>query len=75
MDESLLLRFQELQLQVVAFVSSRVEFTRWRDLFELKDQVQGDGTNDYYKHFAIYQWVRMVGEACEMRWIQSITGG
>jgi hypothetical protein len=60
---------------VVAFVSTRVEFARWRDLFELKDQVQGDGTNDYYKHFAVHQWVRMVGEACEMRWIEAVTAG
>lgn len=59
-------------MQTIGFLSSRVEFKRWRDLFELKDQVQGDGTNDYYKHFAVYQYVRMIGEDIESRWIEFI---
>jgi hypothetical protein len=31
----------------------KIDF-RYRDLFERKDLVQNDGTNDYYKHFLIY---------------------
>ena len=61
-------------MQVIAFISSKVEFKRWRDIFELKDQVQGDGTNDYYKHFALYQYVKMIGDAIEAKWIDREIG-
>jgi hypothetical protein len=47
-----MLRILELQMKCIN-VLSIMDFKQ-RDLFEFKDYVQNDGTNDYYKHFLVY---------------------
>ena len=39
-----------------------------RDLFERKDLVQNDGTNDPYKHFLIHQYLKFLTTALELRY-------
>jgi len=45
-----------------------------RELFERKDQVQSDGTNDPYKHFALYQYLKLISSALELRYCESLPG-
>lgn len=41
-----------------------------RDLFEFKDYVQNDGTNDYYKHFLVYQYITMLSYIAELKYVE-----
>jgi|LauGreDrversion4_2_1035121.scaffolds.fasta_scaffold112538_1 hypothetical protein len=43
-----------------------------RDLFERKDQVQQDGTNDPYKHFILYQYLKLLAQALEFKYAQTL---
>jgi hypothetical protein len=52
---------------------SRVEF-RERDLFERKDFVHNDGTNDSYKHFFQFQYFHLLTKIFEAIFIISLEG-
>ena len=68
--ESLMCQMLELENECIQ-VLSRLDF-KYRDLFEFKDYVQNDGTNDYYKHFLVYQYLKMMTQVFELRYIQAL---
>ena len=45
-----------------------------RDLFERKDLVQHDGTNDPYKHFILYQYLKVLSLALELKYALTLQG-
>jgi hypothetical protein len=66
--EKLMLRILELQMKCIN-VLSIMDFKQ-RDLFEFKDYVQNDGTNDYYKHFLVYQYITMLSYIAELKYVE-----
>lgn len=63
-----MLRILELQMKCIN-VLSIMDFKQ-RDLFEFKDYVQNDGTNDYYKHFLVYQYITMLSYIAELKYVE-----
>lgn len=36
--------------------------------------MQSDGTNDPYKHFVLYQYLKLLSSALELRYCESLPG-
>lgn len=61
------MKAQQLEMKSVS-VLQKVDFP-FRDLFERKDYVQNDGTNDPHKHFLVYQYLKIISSAVELRYV------
>ncbi|CDW81760.1 UNKNOWN [Stylonychia lemnae] len=68
--DSLLVDIQNLQTLTNAYLN-KIEF-EGRDLFESRDIIQADGTNESYKHFFLFKFFQLIADILEYLQIQQL---